>query len=264
MCFTKLYLGFLSFLVFSRSGSEVIVWASFLVCHNGLALNPDKTDAIYSVPHSGLSIFHPSPPLALPSLQFPFQQYQTPRRHLGHHTIRRQLSLLPFQIMLLSYPFSAPHSSVIQRRRLQDDCMLKGQLSSGLCKFCVPRRFSQGCTQTRAYPEHTGQSSNSSTWPNQYLSNSPKAALAAYQLEDQLQGCYTDIQSPWIRRTVISFVENRYRRSKSITTFIGWHSTVGGFFIQTKHWRSRFPTRSSVHLELSAILRAHGSYSVKF
>ena len=166
--------------------------------------------------------------------------------------------------MLLSYPCSPPHSFVNQRRRLQDDCMLNGRLSSALCKFCVPRRFSQGCTQTRAYPEHTGQSSNSSTWPKQYLINSPEAALAVCQMEDQLQGCYTDIQNPWIRRTVISFVENRYRRCKSITTIIGWHSMVGGCSTQTKHWHSSFLTRSSVHLELSAIRRAHSFYSVNF
>ena len=131
--------------------------------------------------------------------------------------------------MLLSYPCFPPYSSVNQRRRLQDDCMLNGRLSYGLCKFYVTWRFSQGCNQTRTHPKHTGQSSNSSTWPNLYLSNSPKAALAAYPMEDQLQGCYTDIQSPWIRQTVISFIENRYRRCRSITTIIDWHSTVGSF-----------------------------------
>ena len=50
--------------------------------------------------------------------------------------------------------------------------------------------------QIRAHSEDTVQSSNSLTWPNQYLSNSPKAALAAYQMEDQLQVCYSDIQNP--------------------------------------------------------------------
>ena len=122
-----------------------------------------RPKSYYSAPHSELRLFHPSPPLALTALQFPFPAISKSSASSWTTHYPSQPRLLPFQIMLLSYPCSPLHSSVNQRRRLQDDCMLN---------------------------------SNSSTWPNQYLSNSPKPALAAYQTEEQLQGCYTDIQSP--------------------------------------------------------------------
>ena len=205
--------------------SEVHFW----FCLNGLALNPDKTDVIslgttqraktlspistISVAGTPVSLFSNIKILGVTlnnTLSFDNHVSYLSRSCYYHiralHHIRPSISEDVFKI--------------------QDDCLLNGRLSSGLRKFCVPWRFSQGCifsqgcTRTRTHPEQSGHSSNSSTWPNQYLSDSPKEVLAACQMEDQLQGCYTDIQSPRIRRIVISFVENRYRRCKSITTII--------------------------------------------
>ena len=42
----------------------------FWICHNGLALNPGKTDVVLFC--NTLRLLHPSAPLALPALQFPF------------------------------------------------------------------------------------------------------------------------------------------------------------------------------------------------
>ena len=42
-------------------------------------------------------------------------------------------------------------------------------------------------------PEHTGSSSNSSTWSIQHLSDTSQPALAANQMENQFQSRYTNI-----------------------------------------------------------------------
>ena len=73
--------------------------------------------------------------------------------------------------MLLPYSCSPPHPPFNHRRCHQVDGLLNGRLSLGLRKFRIYRCFDLGSTQAGANPEHTGSSSNSSTWPMQHLSN---------------------------------------------------------------------------------------------
>ena len=118
-----------------------------------------RPTSYYLAPYSGLRLFHPSPLLALPALQFSFPAISKSSASpwTTHYPSTTTSPTCPDHVIIISC--SPPHSLVNQRRRLQDDCVLNGRFSSGLCKLCVPRRFSQGYTQTRAYPEHTGQSS---------------------------------------------------------------------------------------------------------